>query len=609
MKLLGVQFERFACFDTVFVPLDRPILLLVGKNNSGKTALLRGLSALSALPFPGRSQLLRELAGYLQSAEGPNSFRIGVWFEWEQSDGCPFRGSPELWKRFVETEKPRAQFSFRVWPNEGAAAFDELLIHYSDRALKILERRPPGGAISQTTYEYNGTAVDGKEFAPNEPQQAPDKSYYSIHRVDDFFSGFVNIRRTLTVEAHRVVQSSYSVQNVPNLRSNANELAPFLLKLFGDRRDQFEEIEQTVTHIFPEFIHVNPKLSEHAGVTITLTLRKNGEVVALDNCGTGVEQFLSLATFAVTAKSGTTVLIDEPHSFLHPRAERQLIDLLKKHSKARYVISTHSAVLINSIPADSILSLPQERPSPLCLESTEHADILSELGYRNSDLLFSDRIIFVEGPSDTDIIPSLLRSHRVLDAVDIRNSGFPSLDGSGKLKARKAQTSILYYERMLMAMGRAKLPRLYLLDGDFSPSDVSTLTGTMSPATGEHVKIVFLPRTEVENYLLVPSAITAGIREQACLLDMGSSNVLEADVTQKLQDLLKSPSDKLFPHGSSGDCLKAVKGSKVLEEIFSAYSIEYNKRISGNLIARHISTSNQPALAEIFDLVKDLFPA
>jgi len=53
MILKGAQFFNYACFNQQFVSLQESVNLLVGKNNAGKTALLKGVGALAALPIGG----------------------------------------------------------------------------------------------------------------------------------------------------------------------------------------------------------------------------------------------------------------------------------------------------------------------------------------------------------------------------------------------------------------------------------------------------------------------------------------------------------------------------------------------------------------------------
>src|SRR5450432_3892407 len=99
MKLLGVEFSEFACFERQFVPIRPGMNLLVGPNNAGKTALLRGLSALYALPLydPPRN-VPTPLGGYFRAGNPGLSFDVVS--ELEDSDRAFFKDvPPELWER------------------------------------------------------------------------------------------------------------------------------------------------------------------------------------------------------------------------------------------------------------------------------------------------------------------------------------------------------------------------------------------------------------------------------------------------------------------------------------------------------------------------------
>jgi hypothetical protein len=147
-------------------------------------------------------------------------------------------------------------------------------------------------------------------------------------------------------------------------------------------------------------------------------------------------------------------------------AERQVVDFLFSHTEHRYVIATHSAILINSVPADRILVLGNSNTVAMpTSESSSVPALLHSLGYRNSDLLFNDRLIFVEGESDQDILPLLLLCNPRLSRPDLEKTGFPVRDGEGRLRGRDQQTSLLYWEKFLVQLGKQNSPRVYLFYG------------------------------------------------------------------------------------------------------------------------------------------------
>ena len=100
MKLLGVEFRDFACFERQFVPIQSGMNLLVGRNNAGKTALLRGLSALSAVPIGNSLRTVpADLAGYIRCPNVP-TFPFELVCKIEDSDSFFFeKMHPDQWAR------------------------------------------------------------------------------------------------------------------------------------------------------------------------------------------------------------------------------------------------------------------------------------------------------------------------------------------------------------------------------------------------------------------------------------------------------------------------------------------------------------------------------
>jgi len=263
------------------------------------------------------------------------------------------------------------------------------------------------------------------------------------------------------------------------------------------------------------------------------------------------------------------------------------------------VIATHSSVFINGVTPDRITHLqPLGTPYEAYTPTTATSGILHDLGYQNSDALFFDQLVVLEGPSDTDVLPTLLRLDGRIQGRTLQNTGFLSIEGIND-SAREIQTKILRFERLLGALGRARMPRQYLLDGDREPNDAVLLQGTRSPATNEPVNVQFLRRVEIENYLLISDAIASAISEEATL----ASVVVNADsaaVQVKLAELLASDDEKLFPKGKGAAPIEKVKASRLLEKLYAHFgNLRYDKNRSGQVIARKIKANNAIGLDEL----------
>ena len=280
------------------------------------------------------------------------------------------------------------------------------------------------------------------------------------------------------------------------------------------------------------------------------------------------------------------------------------MDFLFSHTEHRYVISTHSAILINSVPADRILVLGESNTiSAPSSESPSVPALLHSLGYKNSDLLFNDRLIFVEGESDQDILPLLLLCNPLLSKPDLEKTGFPVMDGEGRLRGRDQQTSLMYWEKFITQLGKQSSPRVYLFDGACLPEDQKLLEKTKVFDAGSAALLRFLTMHEIENYLLVPDAIASAMEELASFL---GENLKDADtdaVGKKLGEILSlKDNQKLYPQGPPKDPIREAKGSVALQMLLANYGLRYEKRKVGRLIATKITEKNQPLLSEIWKL-------
>jgi ABC-type cobalamin/Fe3+-siderophores transport system ATPase subunit len=625
MILKGVQFFDYACFTQQFVSLGPGLNLLVGKNNAGKTALLRGIAALAELPMYSwpqpteeRFKFINSLAAYTRNDNPEPHYRIEIIFQMEQDDFIPIKVDSEFWRRLAQQGSVLSAYKFWFLP---IRARDQIVFESCELRIPGYPQMPilvsdeqgfhtlsydlpqPGGqlppVIIKNTVHQGGMIITGLDRK---------NCYVPVPAIEGFFDGFAPFSLARYVSPHRVVTSWIDIQTADSLPDTADNLAVFLQTLHGRDRKAFQKIENLVVSIFPEFSAVNPA-SERNQVRITLCRHDVNKNIPLTHCGTGVEQVLAIATFAVTAKPGAVMLIDEPHSFLHPTAERQLIDFLKNDHEHRFVVSTHSAVLMNAVSAERIRYV--EAPGQGFSNHDREArvgQILLDLGYRNSDILFSDSLIIVEGRTDKSIFAILLALTGI-SVEHLARVGFPTLQGVPE-RLRDLQTAILKYEKLIDALSQRGMPRVYLLDGDRSQDDVGVLSAMRNAESEVPIPVKFLPRTEIENYLLAPSAIAPALRQEAELLG-ADIEITDDAITTRLGELLNADQTdrQLFPRGKRNDPAKDVKGSVLLQRLYASFgNLVYDKEHSGTLIAHHLRLQDQPCLKEIRDLVSELFP-
>lgn len=169
---------------------------------------------------------------------------------------------------------------------------------------------------------------------------------------------------------------------------------------------------------------VNIKATSNIDKSFSITTKiydpnLNAEI-DLSNVGAGVRSIYILSllqSFQAMNSKRTIFIVEEPELYLHPELQKTMADTLAQISNSCQVVFTsHSPIMLRAFSNSDIrkVRLNEEEYFSI-VENTTIDDVLNEIGYSSQDVLNADFIIFVEGPDDTKVIETLLTKYYHID--------------------------------------------------------------------------------------------------------------------------------------------------------------------------------------------------
>jgi predicted ATP-dependent endonuclease of OLD family len=166
-------------------------------------------------------------------------------------------------------------------------------------------------------------------------------------------------------------------------------------------------------------IRANVFFKVECQISDLLIKKSNSEdEVHIDNQGEGIKRQLWFSLLKSKAEEKKEIsdqrfiwCFDEPETHLHPKAQRKFFSILKSLSLKNFqiLISTHSTTFVDSSNISNIINFNKVENYTRVGNFKNIKDIHHSLGLRNSDFLFHDKFIFVEGKTEKALIPRLYK--------------------------------------------------------------------------------------------------------------------------------------------------------------------------------------------------------
>jgi predicted ATPase len=584
MHLNRFRVQNYKCFeDTGWLDLSSKFNVVVGQNNSGKTALAEAFRLHQTESKPHRS--LRTKPGPLNPR---STFSVEI-----ASNGVEINA-------FARTHGMGLQIP--VQAASGREQGEKLVSQLLEKQELTLELDFWQNNVVSPFFPSHRLFPDEGEIASIEMKISPDRqsiefAKYATSRSDNLPAIIGEMcRQTIYVfKAERLNVGKCNAHEAPHLNPDCSNLPAVLLNLSANK-SRFERLNRYLAEIFPSIRWVSVVTTgndfEIRIWSHDLASEREDLAVPLSESGTGVGQVLGILYVALT-RQPSVIVIDEPNSFLHPGAAKKLMQILKQ-CPHQYIVSTHSPELISTINADVVHFVRREDGISAVsqIDAQELAgmrDVLGDLGASLTDVFGYDKIIWVEGTTEQECFPRVLGAKSEVLPLGV---GFVAVKQVGDFEARRNNPRLVVSVYNKLAQRSPLLPVAVAFSFDREKRKEAEIA-RMRADLGDSVH--FLPRATYENYLLHPLAIAALLTG-----DLEGKKVSADDVSSWLAKKVDLTSD---------EDLKNCDAAKLLALLFmelSEKTLEYRKTSHSVALTNWILANDAAHLAELSAYVSSL---
>ena len=403
----SIKIKDYKCFvkenDYQGFDVIKPINVIIGKNNSGK------------------SKLLEALAGIVEGTEKSMTFEgrlVRPIEEYEIMMFCKYNNDPLYFTSHC---------------------------HSNETTWDVIGRYLVGQSASFILKNKNITPE--KFFLQNRSQN------WSSHNISDTLKSYLTFNpfkdyRFLHLRAERDINKEaikFDTQITSHrIGANATGICSLIARMLNDANGHIEKLigisgnevnwKQYIENDFLQLLNevVMPEITFSRIYTLTnenhlheiYLEEKNKGGIKLSDCGSGLKTIIATLTLLHTIPrlSGNyknVFAFEELENNLHPNLERKLLSHIKKYSQryneALIFLTTHSNVAIDLFGNDYNSQIVKvcndgcKSTVEAVISSDDKRKLLDDLGIKASDILQSNCVIWVEGPSDRIYIKKWLQ--------------------------------------------------------------------------------------------------------------------------------------------------------------------------------------------------------
>ena len=405
MQITLLEIKNFKSIKNLCIKDVENCLILVGKNNTGKTVVLDAIRAVTGnykvkeTDFNERKQNI-EIAMTLEiSEEDLHQFhnyglvshykKYDSWFkEFQKKLPCYENGK----MTFVCSINQNGTIRYDDGKSKNNDCIIEVLpkVHFIDTARKLKSFQEDFFLLRQAKELQNlksNTCVFDNTRKCNQ-------CFQCIGLINQKSPKEMTIRETALLLEHKMYQldlQSLSEKVNHNYRKNGG----------------MEEITYKM----------NCNWDQILSVKVEANRKETGHNTLVEHLGNGMRSIYMLSLLETYVeeeqKIPSIIIVEYPELFLHPSLQKSSSKILYKLSKKNQVVfTTHSPNMVSNFTRGQVCQVVLDKEGySIARQNAEIDDILNDLGYSANDFLNVDFVFIVEGKQDKNRLPLLLEKY------------------------------------------------------------------------------------------------------------------------------------------------------------------------------------------------------
>ena len=469
MYIEKVEIENFRIFgEKVEIFFQEGLNMLIGENNSGKTAIIDAIRLVMSLGTYKRNLYMDESDFHINEYGIRSSeAKISIYFNdlnEEQKAELIYLSD------FINPISNKAEIHVNYilyLNNKGEYRVKEEVLGYNEQTI------PDKECLQKLTSIYMPALRNAeKDMQPSKYSQLSklllkfantrEKKESLVKIVNDMNNSIINddtisemqdsinknlksIEKEIMKQKINIGIAESSINDIGSILklTNSKELKKICInkeekdKIVSELITDIKDIENYISKTNEEMYIVDIQEMKKRGIDINKNLKDKTEIhFFIKQNGLGYNNILSMATEMSNSKQIETddfvlMLLEEPEAHLHPQLLYLLNDFLQENNNMQIILTSHSPTLISRFKIDKLIVLQQIKDkikisnlSKINFENGEQEIIERYLDVTKSQMFFAKGIIFVEGITEALLINEFSKIlNRNLDkyAVEIVN--------------------------------------------------------------------------------------------------------------------------------------------------------------------------------------------